>query len=171
GAIGEQLELLANAVLGLAAGAVELLIEGTRVVGDAATPERGDDEARIGALERVLGLADDPARAAPAVDRAILEVAEHARRPARGGTETLRLGKLIDQRSLQAAIARQAKHVVDAVRFTPTHQLVIAEAAVAAQDDAHARPAPAELGNGSCSARSVEGDMAACLDRSARQSR
>ena len=71
GAIGEQLELLANAVLGLAAGAVELLIEGTRVVGDAATPERGDDEARIGALERVLGLADDPARAAPAVDRAI----------------------------------------------------------------------------------------------------
>ena len=57
GTIGEQLELLANAVLGLAAGAVELLIEGTRVVGDAATPERGDDEARIGLspeLQRAL---------------------------------------------------------------------------------------------------------------------
>ena len=110
-------------------------------------PERGDDEAGIGALEGVLGLADDPARAAPAVDRAIPEVAEHARRPARGGTETLRLGKLIDQRCLQAAIARQAKHVVDTVRLAPTHQLVVAEAAVAAQDDAHAWPTPADLGN------------------------
>ncbi len=40
-----------------AAGAVELFVEGTRVVGDAATPERGDDKARIEApLERVLGL-------------------------------------------------------------------------------------------------------------------
>src|SRR3984957_2040954 len=35
GAISEQLELLANAVLGLAAGAVEILIEKPRVVGDA----------------------------------------------------------------------------------------------------------------------------------------
>ena len=55
GAIGEQLELLANAVLGLAAGAVELLVEGARIVGDAGTLEGGDDEARIGALQRVLG--------------------------------------------------------------------------------------------------------------------
>jgi hypothetical protein len=44
----------------------------------------------------VFGLADNPARAVPAVDRAILKVAEHARRLPRGGTETLRLGKLID---------------------------------------------------------------------------
>src|SRR5207344_1663157 len=64
-----------------------------------------------------------------------------------GGTETLRLGKLIDQCCLQAAIARQAKHVVDAVRLAPTHQLVVAEAAVSAENDAHARPAPADLGN------------------------
>ena len=86
GAIGEQFELLANTVLGLSAGAIELLVEGARIIGDAAALERGDDEARIGALERVLGLADNPARAAPAVDRAIPEVAEHARRLARGGT-------------------------------------------------------------------------------------
>src|SRR5271166_5248014 len=78
--------LLADTVLGLSAGAVELLIEGTRVVGDAGALEGGDDKARIGALQRVLGLADDAARAAPAVDRAILEVAEHARRLARGCT-------------------------------------------------------------------------------------
>ena len=86
GAIGEQLELLANTVLGLAACAVELLVEGTRIVGNAATLEGCDDEARIGALERVLGLADNAPGAAPAVDRAILEVTEHARRLPRGGT-------------------------------------------------------------------------------------
>jgi hypothetical protein len=39
GAIGEQPELLANAVLGLSAGAVEILIESTRVVGDAGALE------------------------------------------------------------------------------------------------------------------------------------
>ena len=88
----------------------------------------------------MFGLADNPAGAAPTVDRAILEVAEHARRLARGGTETLRLGKLIDQRCLQTAIARQAKHVVDAVRLAPSHQLVVGEAAVGAQDDARAWP-------------------------------
>ena len=99
----------------------------------------------FGALKRVLGLADNPARAAPTVDRVIPEVAEHARRPARGGTETLRLGKLTDECRLQPAIARQAKHVVDAVRFTPTHQSVVGEAAVGAQDDVHARPALADL--------------------------
>ena len=53
-------------------------IEGTRGVGDAGALGRGDNEARIGALQRVLGLADNAARAAPAVDGAILEVAEHA---------------------------------------------------------------------------------------------
>src|ERR1700722_19362194 len=86
GAISEQLELFANAILGLSAGAVEILIEGTRVVGDAGALEGGDDEARIGALLRVLGLADDAASSVPAVDRAIREVAKHARRLARGGT-------------------------------------------------------------------------------------
>ena len=47
GAISEQLELFADAILGLSAGAVEILIEGTRVVGDAGALEEGDDEARI----------------------------------------------------------------------------------------------------------------------------
>jgi hypothetical protein len=48
----------------------------------------------------------------------------------------LRLGKLIDQCCLQAAIARQAKHVVDAVCLAPSHQLVVGEAAVGAENDA-----------------------------------
>ena len=79
-----------------------------------------------------------PDGAAPTVDRAIPEVAEHARRSPRAGTETLRLGKLIDLCCLQAAIARQAKHIVDAVRLAPSHQLVVAEAAVGAENDARA---------------------------------
>jgi hypothetical protein len=45
--IGKQFELLADAVLGLAAGAVEVLVERARRV--AAACQRGDDEARIGA--------------------------------------------------------------------------------------------------------------------------
>ena len=49
--------------------------------------------------------------------------------------------------AFQAAVARQAKHVVDAVRFTPTHQLVVGEAAVGAKNDAHTRPALADLGD------------------------
>src|SRR6476660_5371407 len=54
GTIGEQLELLTNTVLGLAAGAVELLIETARIVGTAGALEGCNDEARIGALQRVL---------------------------------------------------------------------------------------------------------------------
>ena len=59
--------------------------------------------------------------------------------------ETLRLGKLIDECCLQPAITRQAKHVVDAVGFAPTHQLVVGETTVGAQDDVHARPALTDL--------------------------
>ena len=95
----------------------------------------------------MLGLADDAPGAAPAVERAILQVAEHARRPARGDAYTPGLGERFDQHRLQATIARQAEHVVDAVRLAPHHQLVVAEAAVGTQDDAHTRPAPADLRN------------------------
>ena len=85
----------------------------------------------------------------------------------RGGTETLRLGKLIDQCCLQAAIARQAEHVVDAVCLAPSHQFVVAEAAVGAQDDARARPFLADprdnarnLSNRTITARDVRTPLA-----------
>ena len=39
GAIGEQLELLADAVLGFSAGAIELLVEGARIVAGVAALE------------------------------------------------------------------------------------------------------------------------------------
>ena len=54
-AVGEQLELLADAVLRLAAGAIEILVEGARFMGEAGALERGDDKTRIGALRRMLG--------------------------------------------------------------------------------------------------------------------
>jgi hypothetical protein len=60
-----------------AASAVQILVEGAGVIGEAGAFERGDDEARIGAVQRVLGLADDAPCPAPAVNCAILEVAEY----------------------------------------------------------------------------------------------
>ena len=113
-----------------------LLVEGARI-GETGVSERGDDKARIGAVRRVLGLADDAPFPAPAVERAIPEVAEHPGRPARRYTQSLGLGSLVAERCLQAGIARQAEHIIDAVRLAPPHQRIVGEAAVAAQNDAH----------------------------------
>ncbi len=78
GPVGEQLELLADAVLGLASGAVEVLVEGPLVPHRAG--QRGDDEAGVGVLWRMLGLADDAAPAAPATQGGVAEVLEHSGR-------------------------------------------------------------------------------------------
>jgi hypothetical protein len=40
---------------------------------------------------------------------------------------------------------REAERVIDAVCFAPRHQRLVGKAAVGAQDDANARPAPADL--------------------------
>ena len=83
GAVGEQVELaLLDAVLHLAAGAVDLLVEVR--ASQLGSAERGDDEARIGLALRPLGLADDAAPAAPALARRPQEVLEAARRLAGG---------------------------------------------------------------------------------------
>src|SRR5258708_19256395 len=98
-AVGEQLELLADAVLGLSASAIEILIERARIQGGRAL-ERGDDEAGIGAFQRVLGFTDDTALAAPAVERSIAEVVEHPRRLARSQAEPLGLGHRLRRHTL-----------------------------------------------------------------------
>src|SRR5690348_12395257 len=68
GAVGEEIELaLLDAVLHLAAGAVEVFIERAGV--RALWRERRDDKTRIGLAARPLGLADDTPDAAPAVAR------------------------------------------------------------------------------------------------------
>src|SRR5258708_30257074 len=123
-AVGEQLELLADAVLGLSASAIEIVIEGGGIQGGRGV-ERGDDEAGSGAFQRVLGFADDTALAAPAVEGSIAEVVEHPRRLARSQAEPLGLGQRLGEHRLEADIASQAEHIVDAVRLAPRHQRVI----------------------------------------------
>jgi hypothetical protein len=54
-------------VLDLAAGAVDVLVEGPG--GDRAGRQGGHDEARVAPLGQMLGLGDDPALPAPAVQR------------------------------------------------------------------------------------------------------
>ena len=119
-AIGPQLELLADAVFGLAALAVEVLVERSGVVGGAA--QRGDDEAGVGALRGMLGLTDDAALAAPAVERAVAKIAEQPRRFGGGGAPALRLCELGGNGLLQALIACQTEHVINAVHLAPVHQ-------------------------------------------------
>ena len=81
GAFGPQGSLTPHGSLLSAAEVGRIMdecVESARIIGGVGALERGDDEARIGALQRVLGLADNPPRAAPTVYRAILAVAEHA---------------------------------------------------------------------------------------------
>jgi len=80
-----------DAVLHLAAGAIDRLVEVARL--GRLGLEAGDDEARVGVALGAFGLADDPAPAAPAVERGPHEVAEAARRPAGGLAFRGRLGQ------------------------------------------------------------------------------
>src|SRR5450759_2806365 len=126
---------------------IQIFVEGAGVIGEAASPafERCHDEAWIGAVQRVFAFAHDAPGPAPAFQRAIEEVAEDPRGLARAQTQALGGGGLSNKRRLQSCIARQAEHVIDAVRLAPTHQLVVGKSAVAAQDDAHAWPASPDL--------------------------
>ena len=123
---------------------VQVLVEGTGI-GHAGVFERGDDKARIGTVRRVLGLADNAPFAAPAVTRAIAEVTEHPGGLARGQAQAPGLGTLFAERGLQAGIACQTEHIIDAMLLAPPHQRLVGEAAVTAQNDAHARPRLADL--------------------------
>jgi hypothetical protein len=80
-------------------GAVEFLVE--RAPRYPGFRQRGHDEAGIGALRRVLGLADDAPVAAPAVERAVAEVAEQPGRVAHLGVAAGRLGERLGQHRLR----------------------------------------------------------------------
>src|SRR5260370_35481 len=117
-AVGEEIELaFLDAVLHLAAGAIAVLVEHAGV--GALLAERGHDEARIGLALGVLGLADDPPAAAPAIERRPQEVLEAPRRDAGEGALDRRLGKFGRDLLDQAGVARQAEQVVDAAFLTP----------------------------------------------------
>src|SRR5207237_6892029 len=81
-----------DAVLHLAAGAIELLVEMARLMLLAA--ERGDDKARVGRALGPFGLGDDPALAAPAVPRRPHEILERSeeRRVGQESRDTGRVG-------------------------------------------------------------------------------
>src|SRR6516162_8246633 len=68
GAVGEQVELaFLDAVFHVAAGAIDLLVEVAGLM--LAASQRGDDKTRVGLAAGPLGLADDAARPAPAIQR------------------------------------------------------------------------------------------------------
>src|SRR5262249_60719258 len=81
GAVGEQIELaLLDAVLHLATGAIDLLVEMAGLVLGAR--QRSDEKARVGAAAGPFGLRDNSPLAAPAVQGRPREVLEAARWPA-----------------------------------------------------------------------------------------
>ena len=98
------------------------------------------DEARVGLAAGPLRFADHAANTAPAVQRRPGEVAEAPR----GLAARLALGAGIRHLGLdladQAGVAGEAEQVIDAVDLAPGHQRLAGKAAVAAQQDAHARP-------------------------------
>ena len=57
----------------------------------------------------------------------------------------------------QPLVACQPEHVVDSVAFTPTHQLIAAEAGVAPQNDLHLRPRRADLRHDALELRQTAG--------------
>lgn len=101
GAVGEQLELLLlDAVLHLAAGAVEAVVEGLAVA-----LQIGHHEARIGVLGAALEAGDDPAFPGPAL-RAVAKLGEPLLLAAgfnAGSTPTLRRVQLRPKCSMIAA--------------------------------------------------------------------
>src|SRR5208283_3966198 len=106
GAVGIKVELaFLDAVLHVAAGAVDVLVEFSRA--GLCALERGDDEARIGLVLCPLRLGDDAAPAAPAVERAPLEVLEAARRLPALVSRRLGRAKLVLDQGDQARVAGQ----------------------------------------------------------------
>ncbi len=107
--------------------------------------ERGDNKAGIGLATRHLGLADDPAFAAPTVQRGVAKVLEAAGGPACADAFDRRRDQLGNDRLLQPVVAGQAEHVIHPVGSAPRHQGLAGEAEIAAQQNACSWPAAADL--------------------------
>src|SRR5271157_2198748 len=109
-----------DVVFGLAAPAVDLLIEGA----SAASGEIGDDEARIGAFLARLDASDDPLDAAPAC-RGVEELLEAADLAVSWGRLEARLGAGLESFGVaaQGGVRGDAQNVIDAVGPTPVENL------------------------------------------------
>src|ERR1700735_2346471 len=129
----------------LAAGAIDLLVEVTGL-GFFAW-ERGHDKARIALAPGPFRLGDDPARAAPAIERRPDEVLEAASGFAGARGFGLGRGQLRRDLGNEPGVARQPEQVIDLVGLAPHHQVFAAEPGIGPQQDAGARPLPADLGH------------------------
>jgi hypothetical protein len=94
---------------------------------------------------RPLGLGDDPAPAAPAVEGRPKELLEAARRLTCGAAYDFDGRQLLGDFGLQPGVARETKDVVDAVTLAPAHEAIAGKAAVGAQQDLHPWPAGPDL--------------------------
>ena len=106
----------------------------------------------------MLGLGDDSALPAPAVQRAPDQVGEATRGTALCQALLLGRSQLVGDGVDQALVAGEAEDVVDAVVFAPGHEPIASEAGICPQQDLHAWPAGAYLGD----------DAGALLDRASR---
>ena len=140
GAVGVEVELLVlDAVLHVTAGAVNLVVQGLGVAGEA-----GDDKAPVAPDAVVLGLGDQPAGALP---RARL-VGARTEQPHRllAGEAVQRLGHVEQRRgvALEAVVVGEANDVVDLQALAGVEQLRSAKVPIPAQHDLHIRPVCAQ---------------------------
>jgi hypothetical protein len=111
-----------DAVFHLATCAIDLLVEVAALMLGAG--QRGDDKARVGSTTRPLGLADDAARPAPAVQRRPGKVLEAPRRPGGLLAVPARVVQFGGDRLGEAGVLGQAEQEIDAVPLAPAHQLL-----------------------------------------------
>jgi transposase len=124
GPVGEEVELaLLDAVLHVAAGAVEPLVKGAG--SHLGRGQRGHDETRVGTglspAGHPLGLGDDAALPAPAVEGAPAEIGEAASGTAGALGLTLRLGEVDMDVIDEAGVAREAEEEIHLVRLAQGH--------------------------------------------------
>src|SRR6516225_9911210 len=109
----------------------------------------------------MLSLRDYPPLPLPAAVLPFLglvgELGEHPRRLASLTPLPGRLPHLRPDDPPQPLVARQPEYVVDSVGFTPTHQLIPAEAGISPQNDLHLRPCLADLGHDALDLRQTAG--------------
>ena len=142
--------LLLDPVLHVAAAAIQFFVEG--LLGNSLALEVGHHEARIAAAgaRELLGLGHHPALAAPGVERPAAQFPEPPRRLPGRRTAAPRLAERLVDALLQAGVARQAEHIIDALPFTPSHDLLPAESRITAYQDLRIRPAVTNLRHYRC---------------------
>ena len=95
----------------------------------------------------MLGLADAPPLAGPAVARPIAELRVAAGRFPGCAASASAWSEFGGDLRDQPRVVGQAEHEVDPVGLAPAHQRLAGEARVGAEQDAHPRPAGADLGD------------------------